>query len=181
MTTEYIFRNQLELIIAALMPDNRRVIQVMLRNGLRVSDVLTLKRDDIKRQFWVTESKTGKRKQCGLPDWLISDILRTSCGSEWAFPSPLDPEKHRTRQAVWKDLKRVAKAFRIPVNVGTHSMRKVYAVDLMQKYGNLDIVKKSLNHDNATVTMIYAMADQLVTTSAQRRNVQRNYRKRVSG
>lgn len=148
----------------------------MLRNGLRVSDVLELRREQIKRQFWVTEAKTGKRKQCGLPDWLIVEILRRSAGSPWAFPSPKNPEKHRTRQAVWKDLKRVSEAFRIPVNVGTHSMRKVYAVDLMEKYGHLETVQKALNHDNPMVTVLYAMADKLTSTAAQRRNVMRRKR-----
>lgn len=178
MKVEYLFEQQLELILAAVMPDNRLILQVMLRNGLRIGDVLSLKRDSIKRQFWVTESKTGKRKQCGLPDWLISEILSRSVGSEWAFPSPVKPNKPRTRQAVWKDLKRVQRAFRIPENVGTHSMRKVYAVDLLRKYGDIEIVRKSLNHDNATTTILYAMADHLTTTAAQRRNVARRYRSR---
>lgn len=162
--------------MAAVTPANRRVLQVMLRNGLRVSDVLSLKRDSIGRQFWVTESKTGKRKQCGLPDWLSEEILRSSRGSIWAFPSPKDSTKHRTRQAVWKDLKRVARAFRIPANAATHSMRKVYAVDLMNKYGDIEKVRRALNHDNVTVTMLYAMADHLTTTAAQRRPVAKRRR-----
>lgn len=70
--------------------------------------------------------------------------------------------RHKTRQAVWRDIKRAAKAFRLPQNVGSHSMRKVYAVRLMQKYGSIDKVKRNLNHDHAGVTVIYAMADQLL-------------------
>lgn len=181
MTTEYVFKTQLELILAALMPDNRRVLQVMLRTGLRVSDALSLRRDQVRRQFWVTEMKTGKRKQCGLPDWLIADILKNSEGSAWAFPSPKDPAKHRTRQAVWKDVKNASRAFRIPVNVGTHTARKVYAVDLMKKYGSIDIVKKALNHDNPMITVIYAMADELTRTAPQRRSVQNRTRRRRGG
>ena len=179
LKAEYVFQNQLELILSAVMPDNRLVLQVMLRNGLRVSDALELKRSDIKRQFWITERKTGKRKQCGLPDWLIAEILSRAGESEWAFPSPVNAGKHRTRQAVWKDLKRVQRAFRIPENIGTHSMRKVYAVDLLEKYGSIDIVRRSLNHDNDTTTMIYAMADYLTTTAPQRRNVIKRRRSRA--
>lgn len=158
-------------------PDNRRVLQVMLRTGLRVSDVLSLRADQIGRQFWATESKTGKRLHCGLPDWLTAEILRHAGGSVWAFPSPTDPAKHRSRQAVWRDLKKAAKAFRLPVNVGTHSMRKAYAVDLMAKYGDVERVRRALNHENATVTMLYAMADML-TESAHERRVE--YKRRRS-
>ena len=169
LRTDYLLRSQLDLVLAALLPDNRRALQVQLRTGLRIGDVLALRSDQIGRSFWVTEAKTGKRRHVGLPDWLTAEILRAAAGSEWAFPSPRDPGKHRTRQAVWKDLKRVSRALRIPVNVGTHSMRKAYAVDLMHKYEDLDFVRRDLSHDNASVTVLYAMADVLTQTAASRK------------
>lgn len=169
MTTQYLLDSQIELIFAALVPDNRRALQVMLRTGLRISDVLALKKDQLKRNFWVTEQKTGKRKQVGLPEWLIAEIKRAAGNSEWAFPSPYDAGRPRTRQAVWKDLKRVSKALRIPVNVGTHSMRKAYAVDLMAKYGDIEKVQRDLNHSRPQITMLYAMADILAQSSAHRK------------
>lgn len=160
---------QLPLILAALKPDNRRVIQVMLRTGLRVSDVLELQRDKLARQFTVWERKTHKPMKCGLPDSLRAEIMRHSDGSKWAFPSPTDPKRHRTRQAVWADLKRVQRALRLPVNLGTHSARKTYAVHLMHQYGDIERVRRALNHDNATVTVVYAMADMLAATARERR------------
>ena len=171
MKTGYLLEQQLQLVLSALMPDNRLVCLVMLRTGLRVSDVLTLKVEQLRRSFWVTEQKTGKRKHVGLPDALIAQIKAAAGGSEWAFPSPRDRHKHRTRQAVWKDIDRAAKALRLPVNVGSHSMRKGYAVDLMHKYGSLEKVQRALNHDNPTGTMLYAMADHLTASSGQRRNL----------
>lgn len=158
------------MILAALTPGNRRVIQVMLRTGLRVSDVLELPRDKIGRQFTVTEAKTGKRMKCGLPDWLSDEIRRSSTGSTWAFPSPTNPKRHRSRQAVWRDLKRVQRAFRLPINLGTHSARKSYAVHLMHQYGDLEKVRRALNHSNTTITAIYAMADLLAQSAQDRRN-----------
>ena len=173
---EVALENQVELIFAALYPDNRRVLQVELRTGLRIGDVLRLKKEQIGRCFWVTEQKTGKRKQCGLPDWLSHEIISAAGESEWAFPSPSNPAKHRTRQAVWKDLNRVAAAFRFPVNLGTHSFRKSYAVDLMHKYGDIDTVRRALNHDNSNTTIVYALADFLLETAPSRRSVVRRKR-----
>lgn len=169
MRTDAILEQQLAMILAAMTPANRRVLQVMLRTGLRVSDVLTLPRDKIGRQFTVIEAKTGKRMKCGLPDWLTEDIRRSSAGSPWAFPSPNDPKKHRTRQAVWKDIKRVQKGFRLLINLGTHSARKSYAVHLMHQYGDIERVRKALNHSNSTITALYAMADILAQTAQARR------------
>ena len=115
----------------------------------------------------VTEQKTGKKRQVGLPEPLLSD-LKKNAGKWWVFPGR-DPRKHRTRQAVWKDVKRAARAFRLPQNVGPHSARKVYAVDLMRKYGDIDRVKRALNHSSETVTMIYAMADAQLAAKNRRR------------
>lgn len=176
ITTGFLLQQQLQLVLAGLMPDNRLVALVMLHTGLRVGDVLQLRADQIGRSFWVTEAKTGKRRHVGLPDGLTAEIRRRAGPSVWAFPSPRDPAKHRTRQAVWKDIDRTAKALRLPVNAGTHSMRKAFAVDLMRKYGDLEIVRKALNHDNPTVTLLYAMADHLTASAGQRSRLHRRKR-----
>jgi site-specific recombinase XerD len=118
--------------------------------------------------MWVKESKTGKKKQVGLPGELLERV-QAQAGEVWAFPSRTDPSKHRCRQAVWADVKRAAKAFRLPQNVGTHSMRKVYAVELMAKYGDIEKVRRALNHDSETTTMIYAMADKLLEARMARK------------
>lgn len=60
---------------------------------------------------------------------------------------------------MWKDVKRAAKLFRLPQNVAPHSARKVYAVELMEKYGDIAVVRKALNHSSDSVTLIYALAD----------------------
>ena len=86
--------------------------------------------------------------------------LKKQAGKRWVFASPVDPHKHRTRQAVWKDVKRAAKLFRFPQNIAPHSVRKVYAADLLQKYGDIAVVRRALNHSSDAVTMIYALADQ---------------------
>ena len=46
-------------------------------------------------------------------------------------------------------------------------MRKVYAVDLMKRYGDIQRVRKALNHESVTTTMIYAMADRLLQASLE--------------
>lgn len=157
MKAEYLLNREVELILAALMPANALALRVALHTGLRIGDVLRLKPEQLKTRFWITEQKTGKKRQIGLPEKLLVE-LRETAGEYWVFPGR-DPEKHRTRQAVWKDMKRAAKAFRLSVNVGTHSARKFYAVELMRKYGDIDRVRRALNHDSETVTLLYAMAD----------------------
>lgn len=167
MKTEYLLNREVDGVLAMLTPGNALVIRVALHTGLRIGDILTLKPGQLKSRFWVTESKTGKRRQVGLPEPLLSD-LKKNMGQVWVFPGRM-PGKHRTRQAVWKDVKRAAIAMRLPQNVAPHSMRKVYAVDLMRKYGDIERVKRALNHSSDTVTMIYAMADHQLNNKNRRR------------
>lgn len=150
-----------------LTPENRLVMRLLLHTGIRISDALQLKPEQLKPNFWITEQKTGKRKQMGIPEPLLSD-LKQNASKWWVFPGA-DPKKHRTRQAVWKDVKRAAAAARINQNAAPHSARKVYAVELLKKYGDIERVQKALNHSGIEVTLIYAIADKMLTEEAKKR------------
>lgn len=160
MRTEYLLKQEVDRVLAALMPSNRLVMRVILHTGLRISDVLALRPADLAPRAWIVEQKTGKRRLVGFPADLLAD-LRKNAGEIWVFPGR-NPKKHRSRQAVWCDVKRAAAAFRMPQNVGTHSGRKVYAVRLLRKYGDIAQVQRVLRHSSPAVTAVYAMADVLL-------------------
>ena len=115
---------------------------------------------DLGLQFMVAEAKTGKRRRVGLPAALLRAV-QAQAGPVWAFPGR-KPGTHKTRQAVWADVKRAARAFRLPQNVGPHSLRKVYAVELLGRYSDIGRVQRALNHSTRETTLIYAMADKLL-------------------
>lgn len=167
MRTEYLLQHEVDGVLALLTPANRLVMRTALVTGLRISDVLALTPDKLRPHCWVKEQKTGKSRQIGLPEPLLSD-LRKASGKIWVFPGR-DPKKHRSRQGVWLDVKRAAKALRLPQNVAPHSARKVFAVDLMAKYGDIARVKRALNHSSESVTLIYAMADMQLRAKNKRR------------
>ncbi|WP_366086136.1 tyrosine-type recombinase/integrase [uncultured Flavonifractor sp.] len=129
MRTGYLLEREVGHVLAALTPSNRLVCRVCLHTGLRVGDVLALRTQQLAPHFWVVERKTGKRRQVGLPAGLLRDI-KAQAGEVWAFPGR-NPAKPRTRQAVWADVKRAAKAFRLVQNIVnsqlTHRPRLWYA------------------------------------------------------
>ena len=164
MTAEYLMRREMEHILAALTPQNRLVCRVCVATGLRVGDVVALRTAQLAPQFWVTEAKTGKRRRVNLARDLLAD-LQEAAGKTWVFPGGRDDSKHRTRQAVWHDVKRAAAAFRLPQNVAVHSLRKLYAVEALEhSRGNYAKVQRLLNHTDQSTTMIYAMAYELYRT-----------------
>lgn len=139
-----------------LTPPNALVIETMLRTGLRVSDVLSLRTDQLKPRLTVSESKTGKSRRVYLGK-VFCDKLRSQAGEVYVFEGAKRVDTHRTRQAVWHDVKRAAKAMRIPLCVGTHSARKSYAVCEYTKSHDLGDVQHKLNHDRIETTVLYLL------------------------
>ena len=160
MRTDYIDGQELELVLALLMEQNRLSCQLAICTGLRIGDVVSLRAEQLKPRPTIIEAKTKKSRRVYIPADLLRRI-KDQAGETWAFPGAQDGQ-HKTRQAVWADIKRAAKACRLPSNVGPHSLRKAYAVRKFQDTGgDLRAVQKALNHDDQAVTMLYAMADHL--------------------
>ena len=158
MRAEWAPKETLELLLTAMMPANRLAIRASMATGLRIGDVLAFKTAQVRQQRWtVKEQKTGKLRRVYLPAKLCEDILAQGRS---------DAKKHRTRDAVYKDLRRVATLYRVDgkklvEHISPHSARKVYAVEAYQKTGSLRKVQELLNHEDEAVTMLYALADVL--------------------
>lgn len=169
ITADYIKPDNFAHILSALMPANRLALITSLTTGLRIDDVLSLKTETIKNErFTVKEMKTGKTKRVRLSKELRNKLFAQS-GRFFVFEHRTDPKKHRTRQAVFKDLKRACKLFRVEgLNISPHTARKIYAVEQYKRTCSLRSVQKLLNHSDEAVTMLYAMADAM--TQADKKN-----------
>lgn len=166
MKSAFIEPEIFEHVLFALTPENALVCRVCLKTGLRVGDVVSLKTEEVKKGIYnnykikVREQKTQKIKTVTLGKDLTMKLLNQS-GTLFIFQGRCGTDTHRTRQAVYKDIKRAGHLFRLKTNLTPHSARKVYAVELYRKYGDIKKVQKALNHNNEVVTMLYALADQI--------------------
>lgn len=170
MRSDWVNNDIMGHILSALMTPNRLALIVSLTTGLRIDDVLSLKASQLKTRMTVTESKTKKKRTIRLSESLLDELLRIS-GKIWVFEGRCDARKHRTRQAVYKDIKRACKAFRVPttLKVSPHTARKIYAVKQYKRTCSIDKVKSLLNHSSEAVTMIYALADELTRRNSTKR------------
>lgn len=157
------------------MPPNRLALRVSLATGLRIGDVLSLMRVRLAPRMTVKEQKTGKSRRVYIPAALLEE-MQAHAGRYWVFEGRTDPRRHRTRQAVYKDLARAARLFRLPSwqHISPHSARKVFAVREYHKDGDLKRVQQLLNHDSEAVTLLYAMADQLTMRRCPQRPIDGN-------
>lgn len=139
--------------------ENALALRVSLETGLRIGDVLALTPADlVGNTIKYTAQKTGKKGKKVISAEL-SKRLRQISSKKFIFPGRFG-DKPRTRQTVWKDVKKATKHLKITDNVGCHSARKTYAVDLFHEKG-LPEVQKELQHDRMDTTMIYAFSDML--------------------
>jgi len=171
--TDYIDPIELGHILAALTPPNRLACEVSLATGLRIGDVLSLRTEALQGhdgRLTVLEAKTGKRRRIRLPAALLERMLRQA-GRVYVWQGRHDWRKHRSRQAVYKDLRRAARLYRVSatITLAPHSIRKVWAVGQYRKSGDIARVQSLLQHDREAVTMLYAMADQLTARKVGRR------------
>lgn len=167
----YVNDDVLGHILFSLTELNRLACIVSLTTGLRIDDVLSLRREQVaKGRFTIREQKTGKSRRISIGDKLRSQLLSVS-GEKYVFEHRTDPTRHRTRQAVYNDLRRVSRFYRLPsvLQVSPHSMRKVYAVRTYRRTCSVAQVQKLLSHDSEAVTMLYAMAD-LITAQRVKGN-----------
>lgn len=172
MRADWIDDQSMTYLLAALTPQNRLALLVSMCTGLRIDDVLHLKTEVLyKERFTLKERKTGKARRVRLPTRLRADLL-AQAGRYYIFEGRTDPRKPRTRQAVFKDLKRACVAFRVSgVNVSPHTARKIYAVDAYKRTCSVDKVRQLLNHSSEAVTMLYAMADELTAKHTGNKSV----------
>lgn len=160
MKSDYLKPTTYNELYRVMQRDNVLAIRVAVETGLRIDDVLRLKWENFGKstQFTYLAKKTGKKGVKKLSKQLKNELYsRNVHNSAYVFPGR-KRGTHRTRQAVWKDIKKAADLMGVPLNVSPHSARKTYAVELRKERGLAD-VQKELQHSDMTTTMLYAFSD----------------------
>lgn len=166
MKADYIDTVFFYAILEELTYPNQLAMLTALKTGLRIDDVLALKKDRLHLSVFVVEKKTKKHKRAYLGKELYNDLKAFANSPKYSrrdsvflFPHRTKPHKHRTRQAVYNDIKKAVKKLRLSGNFSPHSARKLSAVNKYKKTNDLQKVKKFLNHDSELVTILYALSD----------------------
>lgn len=159
MKAQYVDKDKFQSLYVVMQYENVLALRVSLETGIRISDVLSLKPENLRgRTISYTAMKTDKQDKKVISKHLADELRRNARGG-WFFPGRKDGT-HRTRQAVYTDLKKACAVIGIDEHLSPHSARKIMAVDYFHEHG-LKETQKVLQHDRADTTMIYAFADLL--------------------
>lgn len=160
MRTDYLNPQLYNKLYSVMTYQNVLALRVSLETGLRIDDVLSLRSEQLKsRKLEGFAKKTEKKYKKTISKDLF-ERLNSIKGKNYVFPKRSKPNEHRTRQAVWANMKKAAKVCGVELNAAPHSARKTYAVELF-KDGGLNTVQRELQHDRVTTTMLYAFSNLL--------------------
>lgn len=135
---------------------HKLICEIGLTTGLRVSDIVALKKDILnKKEPTIREKKTGKSKRIYINKKLKAELLEYCKNNKTYIFETNSKCGHITRQAVHKALKKACFKADIKRNVATHSMRKTYAKRMLKKNKGLKYVKSKLNHSTIADTLLY--------------------------
>ncbi|MEK7867820.1 MAG: site-specific tyrosine recombinase XerD [Candidatus Omnitrophota bacterium] len=144
---------------------DKACMELMYATGMRVSELVNLKMDDINMGVGFAKclgkgSKErivpfGKKAKESLERYLEKSrpqFLKKNI-SNYLFLTRLS--KPMSRQTFWKIIKRYVKAARIKKNITPHSLRHSFATHILERGADLRIVQEMLGHADISTTQIY--------------------------
>lgn len=157
MVTDYLSLSEYNKLYPYLSYDNYLALRVSLETGLRIGDVVALPADCLMgNEIRYTAQKTGKQGHARISNDL-ADRLRKISGKQYIFSSR-GKSGHRTRQAVWRDVKQAAKLAGVSGNIAPHSARKTHAVQTFRQRG-FAAAQRELQHSDPSTTLLYVLSD----------------------
>lgn len=150
------------------------MLHLLYACGLRVSELCTLKVADLDRERGVVSvrGKGDKRRLVPVGD-LALEVIDRYLEKRPVGPTPLflSPSgRALTRQAMWKIIKRYARAAGVTAPVSPHKMRHSFATHLLQHGADLRAVQAMLGHADLGTTEIYTRVAQDHVHAAHKRS-----------
>ncbi len=145
---------------------DRAILEVLYATGLRVSELIGLKLNDLHLSMGLLQTlgKGDKERIVPLGDLAIQWI---ECYLEESRPflTAKNPEevhlfvnnhgKGLSRQGIWKNLKTLVRKAGINKNVTPHTLRHSFATHLLENGADLRTVQELLGHADISTTQIY--------------------------
>lgn len=130
-----------------------------INTGLRISDILSLKVNDVKDRthIRIIEKKTKKDKRFMINVMLKNDIDRYIEGmndDEYLFQSKKGENKPITRVQAYRILNNAANKLGVD-EVGTHTLRKTFGYWHYQQFKDVALLQELFNHSAPSVTLRY--------------------------
>lgn len=168
---EILTENEIEMLLSA--PDqtelkgcrDRAMLEILYATGIRVSELVELRVDDVNLQVGILHCRGGKNERIipiydeavrAVKDYI--DRVRSMIILDFNEPvlftnmngSPM------TRQGFWKIIKTYAKQTGINKDITPQTLRHSFAAHLLENGAQLNDIKEMLGHSDISSTQMYA-------------------------
>lgn len=145
---------------------DKAMLEVLYATGIRVSELINLKKDDVSINLGYIKCKDSKKKERAIPIGQVSkdalvkylklarDIMIEDPDEEFLFVSCLGHKM--SRQGFWKIVKSYANKAGIYKKITPHILRHSFATHLVENGADLRSVQEMLGHSDISTTQIYA-------------------------
>lgn len=164
--------NEIDALLAA--PDtskplgirDRAILEVLYATGLRVSELINLKLNNLHLSLGIIQAVGKGNKEriilIGDPAIAWTQKYLTTVRSKLIKKSPQPSEvflnfhgKPLTRQGIWKNIKQYVRQAGITKNVTPHTLRHSFATQLLENGADIRVVQELLGHADIATTQIY--------------------------
>lgn len=135
-----------------------------INTGLRISDLLSLNRNDVrdinnnmKSHITIIEKKSKKEKRFPICNGLYFELekyTRNMKFGEFLFKSQIGVNSPITIVQAYRIIKAAANSVGLE-NIGTHSMRKTFGYFHYQQYRDVAMLQSIFNHSSPSITLRY--------------------------
>ncbi len=144
---------------------DRASLELMYATGMRVSELINLKMDDVNMEVGFVKCfgkggkerivPFGKKAKESVEKYLEkarSSFLKKKV-SNFLFLTRLG--KPMSRQTFWKTIKKYAREAGIKKKIAPHSLRHSFATHILERGADLRIVQEMLGHSDISTTQVY--------------------------
>ena len=147
-------------LFAALPSRMKLIAETLYLTGARVSEILAVRRDQVKVNGHVEMrlyGKGGKERLARIPAALYSRILATFSEGEYLFTTFTGTPFHR--EYVSREIARAAKRATGRDHISAHVLRHSRATDLLATTHRIKAVSRLLGHANESTTLRFYVKD----------------------
>ncbi|MDR0401301.1 MAG: tyrosine-type recombinase/integrase [Treponema sp.] len=149
-----------DLLAAEKNPKHRLLLMLAYSSGLRVSEVVALKREhvDVKRRTILIRAGKGRKDRYTLLSDRAADFLVRYCAlygiDGWLFPG-MDGGRHLSIRSAQNIFAKALEKARIDKSASIHSLRHSFATHLLENGTDIRYIQELLGHSTLRTTQRY--------------------------
>ena len=137
---------------------SRLILSLLYSSGLRVSEIVSLKKDDLdfgEKTGWVRRGKGGKDRLFVFSSELSEDLKSFADGKGGEYKFVFSRDKPLTTRNIQKIIKGCRLRAGLKKKVTPHTLRHSFATHLLENGTDIRIIQAMLGHSSLSTTQVY--------------------------